>query len=493
MRSKKILADTRTGAFGHPYVCETRKQQTTDKHNTPYPPSTVTQANSSSTLSNHIHNPPAFSPSPPGPGRRIASTTALSGVHTYIGTPPSKNILNTHHLSDTVHKSSTHNEHPPPPPTAPLPRRPTLLRKHAVYCAPSLIHLSPFLELVTSDPYVYSPFAYPDPATNMPSIALEWLLFRPPTCLPAAVQQQQQQQRYKPVQNELPPPLQRPSPTRFLLTTPQNIGISSTPSVSTKADTNNKKAGFSVPIPHPPPILFPASHPPSRASEVEGPLFCRLIEGFLVLRELPRDVCLQRVVRVRLLQHLQSRFDFVRMRRRKRDKRGGGAFRLASQHQDTRRASVVFAHNHAPKKQNGQRGLIRPPTDPPRTHSVHNARAPQILPPKKPPPQNICTRLADGVEDVRDVERWAPVFVEDVRTDFSRVGLHVGVVNARHKLHLRSRNIRHTQKKTGGGNTDFLQFVFTSVSMRQLCILYRQHDKNNYFFLCPRTATTLFY
>lgn len=73
--------------------------------------------------------------------------------------------------------------------------------------------------------------------------------------------------------------------------------------------------------PHPsPPLLFPASHPPSRASEVEGPLFCRLIEGFLVLRELPRDVCLQRIVRVRLLQHLQSRFDFVMVRQRKRDK-----------------------------------------------------------------------------------------------------------------------------------------------------------------------------
>lgn len=47
-------------------------------------------------------------------------------------------------------------------------------------------------------------------------------------------------------------------------------------------------------------------HVTSRAGEVEGPFFCRLGEGLLVLRELPRDVCLQRVVRVRLLQHLRK-------------------------------------------------------------------------------------------------------------------------------------------------------------------------------------------
>lgn len=45
---------------------------------------------------------------------------------------------------------------------------------------------------------------------------------------------------------------------------------------------------------------------PSRAGEIEGPFFCRLGEGLLVLRELPRDICLQRVVGVRLLQHLQN-------------------------------------------------------------------------------------------------------------------------------------------------------------------------------------------
>lgn len=48
------------------------------------------------------------------------------------------------------------------------------------------------------------------------------------------------------------------------------------------------------------------------------------------------------------------------------------------------------------------------------------------------------TRLANGVQDVSDVESRPPVLIEDVRADLSGVCLHVWVVYASHKLHLRS-------------------------------------------------------
>ena len=49
---------------------------------------------------------------------------------------------------------------------------------------------------------------------------------------------------------------------------------------------------------------------------------------------------------------------------------------------------------------------------------------------------NGDTCLADGIEDVRNVEGRSPVLVQDVRTDLAGVRLDIGVVDARHKLHL---------------------------------------------------------
>lgn len=46
------------------------------------------------------------------------------------------------------------------------------------------------------------------------------------------------------------------------------------------------------------------------------------------------------------------------------------------------------------------------------------------------------SHLADCVENVRDVQGWSPVLVEDVRADLPRVCLDVGVVDPSHELDL---------------------------------------------------------
>lgn len=60
----------------------------------------------------------------------------------------------------------------------------------------------------------------------------------------------------------------------------------------------------------------------------------------------------------------------------------------------------------------------------------HNSRAEQRE------PRVTDTRLPDRVEDVRHVQRWPPVLVQDVGANLARVGLHVWVIDARHELHL---------------------------------------------------------
>lgn len=89
-------------------------------------------------------------------------------------------------------------------------------------------------------------------------------------------------------------------------------------------------------------------------------------------------------------------------------------------------------------------------------------------------PSKRLTCLADGVEDVCDIEGRSPVLVEYVRADLSRVCLDIRVVDPRHKLYLLSPTINKRAERWRIGGRKGGWGVFT--------VIYLSHVRRSFIF-----------